>query len=103
MGDGALIQRRSLRAICLSLIALLYVMSVPWYRDTQAPLRIWLGLPDWVAVALLCYVGVAVINTAAWYLSDISDVSDVSDVSDELEIDPTDARSMPLGRGEGDR
>ena len=92
-----MIQRRSRRAICLSLIALLYVMSVPWYRDTQAPLRVWLGLPDWVAVALLCYVGVAVINAMAWSLSD------VSDVSDELEIDPTDARSVPLGGGERNR
>ena len=30
-------------------IGLLYVISVPWYRETGAPLRIWLGLPDWVA------------------------------------------------------
>jgi hypothetical protein len=97
MGDGALIGRRSLRAICLGLIALLYVISVPWYRDTEAPLRIWFGLPDWVAVALLCYVGVAIVNAAAWLLSD---VSDVSDDSNEPEDDPVDVSVASLGAEE---
>ena len=94
MGDGVLILRRSLRAVCLSLIALLYVLSVPWYRDTQAPLRIWFGLPDWVTVALFCYAGVAAINAVAWFLSD---------VSDESEHDRNDIRSESLGREESPR
>ena len=66
-------------ALCLGLIALLYVASVPWYREPGAPLRLWLGLPDWVAVALLCYVGVAVVNAVAWALSDVSDDLDGPD------------------------
>ena len=32
-----------------------------------------LGLPDWVLVALGCYVGVAVLNSAAWLLTDLRD------------------------------
>ena len=55
-------------------IVLLYVASVPWYRDSSAPLRLWLGLPDWVAVALLCYVGVALVNAVAWSVAEIPDV-----------------------------
>lgn len=59
--------------LCLGLVGLLYVVSVPWYRDTDAPLRVWLGLPDWVAVALLCYVGVAIANALAWSWTDVFD------------------------------
>jgi hypothetical protein len=55
----------------LAAIAVLYLVSVPWYRDTDAPLRIWFGLPDWVAVALGCYIGVAVLNAIAWRITDI--------------------------------
>ena len=52
---------------------MLYVLSVPWYRDTDAPLRLLFGLPDWVAVALGCYVAVAVLNAVAWLLTEIPD------------------------------
>jgi hypothetical protein len=34
---------------------------------------VWLGLPDWVAVALLCYAAVAVLNSLAWLLTDVPD------------------------------
>jgi hypothetical protein len=54
-------------------IALLYIASIPWYRDTDAPLRLWFGLPDWVAVALLCYVGVAIVNALAWLWTEVPD------------------------------
>jgi hypothetical protein len=54
-------------------IALLYIASIPWYRDTDAPLRLWFGLPDWVAVALLCYVGVAIVNAFAWLWTEVPD------------------------------
>ena len=54
------------RRVCLVGIGLLYVASVPWYRESDVPMRVWLGLPDWVAVALLCYVGVASLNALAW-------------------------------------
>ena len=62
-----------LRRWLLATIALLYVISIPWYRTPgEAPER-WLGLPDWVAVALLCYVAVALLNAGAWLLTDVPD------------------------------
>lgn len=67
--------RRALHVACLFAIAVLYVLSVPWYRSPDAELRLWLGLPDWVAVALLCYVGVALLNAVAWSVAEVSDVS----------------------------
>ena len=66
-------RRAVVRRGLLSLIALLYVLSVPWYRDTDAPLRIVFGLPDWVAVAVACYVAIAIFNAIAWMLTTISD------------------------------
>jgi hypothetical protein len=57
----------------LGAIAVLYGLSIPWYRPDDAPLRIVIGLPDWVAVALLCYVGVAVLNCVAWMLTEVRD------------------------------
>lgn len=73
------------RRVCLVGIGLLYVASVPWYRENDAPMRIWLGLPDWVAVALLCYVGVASLNAVAWHWTDVPDVADVADEPGGLE------------------
>ena len=68
--------RARLRRVLLALIALLYVMSVPWYRETDAPLQLQFGLPDWVAVAIACYVAVAVLNVFAWRLTEIPDALD---------------------------
>ena len=65
--------RRVVHFVCMAVIALLYVISVPWYRDADAPMRLWLGLPDWVAVALLCYVGVAFVNAIAWSVAEVPD------------------------------
>jgi hypothetical protein len=65
--------RARVRRLLLAGIAVLYVVSVPWYRETDAPLRVWFGLPDWVAVALGCYIGVAVLNAMAWRLTEIPD------------------------------
>jgi hypothetical protein len=73
------VQRRLVYSACMIVIGLLYIVSVPWYRDDEAPLRLWLGLPDWVAVALLCYVGVAIVNAVAWIVTDVPDQSDESD------------------------
>lgn len=73
-------RRRIIYPVCLIAIALLYVVSVPWYRDVEEPLRLWLGLPDWVAVALLCYVGVAILNGIAWSVVDVPDEPDESEV-----------------------
>ncbi len=65
--------RTRVRRVLLGLIALLYVASVPWYRDADAPLRIVFGVPDWVAVAIGCYALAACLNAAAWRLSDASE------------------------------
>ncbi|MDJ0864482.1 MAG: hypothetical protein QNK03_00140 [Myxococcota bacterium] len=65
--------RQRLRRALLLGIALLYALSIPWYRGDDAPLRVVLGLPDWAAVALLCYVGVALLNAAAWLLTEVRD------------------------------
>jgi hypothetical protein len=66
-------RRARLRRRLLVAIALLYVVSVPWYRETGAQIQVWFGLPDWVAVAIACYIGVAVLNAIAWTLTDIPD------------------------------
>ena len=72
-------QRRFVYFACMIVIVLLYIISIPWYREDGAPLRLWLGLPDWVAVALLCYVGVAIVNGVAWIVTDVPDASDESE------------------------
>jgi hypothetical protein len=59
----------------LCAIALLFVASIPWYRGDAPPGRLF-GLPDWVAVAMLCYALVAVFNAVAWLLTDIPDFPD---------------------------
>jgi hypothetical protein len=65
--------RRKLRRALLGGIAALYALSIPWYRSSGEDPEIWMGLPDWVAVALGCYAGVAVLNAIAWLLTDVSD------------------------------
>jgi len=65
--------RRKLRSILLWGVGALYVLSIPWYRSSGAEPELWLGLPDWVAVALLCYVGAALLNSLAWLLTDVRD------------------------------
>ena len=69
---GAPVARR-VRAALLALIVALYVVSIPWYRSGGEKASVWLGLPDWVAVALLCYAAVAVLNSIAWLLTDVPD------------------------------
>ncbi len=69
-------RRSRTRVALLVAIALLYVVSVPWYRATDAPLRVVFGVPDWVAVAVACYVAVAVFNAIAWRLTDIPEALD---------------------------
>ncbi len=65
--------RRRVRRVLLAAIGLLYAASIPWYRATDAPVTLVLGLPDWVAVAIGCYVAVALLNAVAWLLADVSD------------------------------
>jgi len=68
--------RRRVRSFLLVLIGLLYFASVPWYRADDAPLRVSMGLPDWVTVALGCYVAIAVLNAAAWLLTEVPEGRD---------------------------
>ena len=65
--------RTLVRRLALVGVAILYLLSVPWYRSGDVPVGITAGLPDWVAVALFCYVGVAILNGVAWLLTDVPD------------------------------
>ena len=65
--------RRNLRRLLLVVVAVLYAVSIPWYRETSDYDVFWLGLPDWVGVALLCYIAAAVCNACAWLLTDVRD------------------------------
>jgi len=67
---------RMRRTLCLAVIVVLYIASVPWYREAGEAPGYWLGLPDWVAVSVLCYVGVAVLNAIAWLSTDVPDELD---------------------------
>lgn len=64
---------RILRRLLLLLVAVLYVLSIPWYRRGGDPAPLWFGLPDWVTVALLCYAGAAFSNALAWLLTEVPD------------------------------
>lgn len=63
--------RRGLRRILLGLVILLYVLSIPWYREAGSAGPTIAGMPDWVAVAVACYVAAAVLNAWAWALTEI--------------------------------
>ncbi len=65
--------RRTVRRVLLAAIAGLYILSIPWYRGSGAEPELWLGLPDWVTVALLCYASVALLNSVAWLLTEVAD------------------------------
>jgi hypothetical protein len=65
-----------LRIALLGVIALLYLASVPWYRESGASTPLWLGLPEWVSVAVVCYAGAAVLNAVAWLLTDIPETEE---------------------------
>ncbi len=65
--------RRRIRRVLLWLVAGLYAISIPWYRTSGDPSSRLFGLPDWVAVALACYVAIAVLNSVAWLLTEVPD------------------------------
>jgi len=67
------VKSRRLRRLALLGVAALYALSIPWYRETGEAPALWWGLPDWVAVALGCYVGAAVLNALAWRHTEIED------------------------------
>lgn len=80
-----------LRAGLFGLIAILYLFSVPWYRADDQPLRLLLGLPDWVAVAVLCYALVAVLNSVAWARTVIDDAAPLPDTLRDRSADGEDS------------
>jgi len=61
------------RAFALVAIVALYILSVPWYRAPDASPPLLFGLPDWVAVAIACYFGAAILNAVAWSLTTVPD------------------------------
>ena len=63
-------RRARLPRVLFFCIACLYILSVPWYRSADSSVEIIFGLPDWVAYAVCCYVGVAILNSIAWMLQD---------------------------------
>ena len=66
--------RARIRRALLIAIGVLYLLSVPRYRQTGSAVTFIWGLPDWVALALACYVGVAILNCAAWLLTEMPEV-----------------------------
>ena len=62
-----------MRTALLAAIAGLYALSIPWYRAEGGFPALVAGLPDWVAVALACYVAAAFLNALAWLLTDVPD------------------------------
>jgi len=83
-------RRTRVRAALLVSIGILYLLSVPWYRDPDAPLRLVLGLPDWVAVALACYGAAAVLNAWAWLVTDVDDERETSGLLPHSRSDASD-------------
>ena len=82
MGDGRS-QGRSwrgrLRAALLAAIGVLYLVSIPWYREGGSETGLLWGLPSWVTVAIGCYLLAACANALAWWLTDIPDPPDPPD------------------------
>lgn len=68
--------KRRLRSVLLVAVGLCFIASIPWYRNGGDASEVWLGLPDWVSVALLCYVAAAALNSVAWLLTEIPDEID---------------------------
>ena len=83
------------KRILFVLIALLYVASVPWYRELDAPLRIVFGLPDWVAVAIGCYAAAACLNAVAWLLTAQSETPGPSDATADEAAEVGASRATP--------
>ncbi len=56
-------------------IAVLLVIAFPWYREADRPPVFWWGLPDWLVVAVCCFVGIAILNAYAWWRADWDDTT----------------------------
>ncbi len=60
--------KKIFRATLICLLPLTLIISVPWYNNNTDIMQhsSFTGLPDWVAVALLCYTLVPLINILIW-------------------------------------
>jgi hypothetical protein len=61
------------RPLLLAAIALLYGISIPWYRGEEAAATDLFGVPGWVGVALICYVAATFLCAWVWMLTDVHD------------------------------
>ncbi len=48
------------------LMLILLIMSVPWYRSDEQMSNTLFGFPEWVMVAIACYLAVTLINIGIW-------------------------------------
>ncbi|WP_157674211.1 hypothetical protein [Endozoicomonas ascidiicola] len=57
-----------IRKILLLLLPILLIISVPWYRDTDANTDAsqQSGMPDWALIAILCYLALSIISASIW-------------------------------------
>ena len=69
-----------IRPLLLSLLPILILISVPWYRDTNSEPRFSLqaGIPDWVTVAIVCYLLHAIISACIWVFFPPADNSTIN-------------------------
>ncbi|WP_252178241.1 hypothetical protein [Endozoicomonas sp. 4G] len=63
-------KNKPLRTALQLLMFSLLILSVPWYRTPGATPKIYLGMPDWVVLALSCYILVIFINLLLWVSRD---------------------------------
>lgn len=47
----------------------LFALSIPWYLPSGSVPPLWLGLPYWVVISLVCCVLIAGLNVIAIYKS----------------------------------
>ena len=59
--------KKHLKTSLVSLLPMLLIFSVPWYRKSGARSSFLIdGIPDWVTVALICYALIALVNFVVW-------------------------------------
>ncbi|KEQ14098.1 hypothetical protein [Endozoicomonas numazuensis] len=63
-------KNKTLRTALQLLMFFLLIISVPWYRPPGTEPKFYLGMPDWVALALTCYALVIFINLLLWLRKD---------------------------------
>jgi hypothetical protein len=85
-GSGSGRAKRRVRALLLAVIGLLYLLSIPWYRAADPAPALSFGMPDWAAFALGCYLLVAILNAAAWLLTEVPDADPDPDAGQDSDV-----------------